>query len=283
MGNRYAPHKISYPNVLAQSFSATQYSKFKYGSFLAAAKMGNELAVHFFHSDLWKRIKETGKTIVVYGAPYDCIPTASGNMSEYFASTLCLLSGQAIYEAKISRDTTYHEDYSAMSKEERWEMIKCDKFNLEYDSDVADEDCIFLFVDDVLITGSYEQCIQNMISEQKIKEENYFIYYAEVINPDLCASIEHKLNTYCIKTLDDISREITCNPLDHIMWNTRLVKFILKQENDSLVRFLLVLTQAEKKKLLALAIGNKYHEIDVYKEGLETLKVFINTKTKETV
>ena len=107
-------------------FSPAQYSKFKYGDYQIAAEFGQQLFDGFIRKHGQKVLDHPA--IVLLPSPYHHIPTASYFLAEHFEQHLNFFLAQngrpAVTRSKIHRNKTYSEDYGALTREERINLIK---------------------------------------------------------------------------------------------------------------------------------------------------------------
>ncbi|MBL0237909.1 MAG: phosphoribosyltransferase family protein [Saprospiraceae bacterium] len=266
MRQSYSLHKINNPDSF--TFEPAEYSRFKFGDDSIAELYGRNLAINFIKEIL--SIECCTNQIVVISSPYSFIPTATFALKNHFINALnhwlVKNSYQVVQETKIHRTITYKEDYGELNAEQRIKLIGNDFFHIDKEF-IKDKTLIFL--DDIRITGSHERMISKMLDQYQIKNNSYLLYFAELINSNIHPNIENYLNYYSIKSIFDLDYLIESE--DFII-NTRVVKFILNNDNRTFKLFI----QNKKSKFLNLlyfmAIGNGYHNIDVYSCNIITLQ-----------
>jgi hypothetical protein len=268
---RFAAHEIRAIEKLP--FSASDYSKFKFGDAKVAAYFGQTLAQSFIqkHEDLLLMHDE----IVVLPSPYNSIPTASSLMCDYFREEINLFLFQhqrtAAMESKIHRYKTYSIDYGNLDFEARKALIATDKYHVDK---AFLEQRLCLFLDDIKITGSHEYVIKKQIQANGLENNGTFgfVYFAELLNENVAPQFENFLNYAYVKNLDHIA-EIMEDAT--FQFNTRVIKYILNSENiDS---FLTKISNPHKQKLVHLAISNNYHLMEEYQENItKTIKTLNN-------
>lgn len=238
----------------------TSYSKFKHGSKTQARIFGNDASRNFNFPP--------NSSLIFYAAPYNNIHTASNAFKDYLLSSC---SGQfmerkiSIKQGKVHREYSYDDDYGMMTKEQRAKAISSDIFQI--DKSIITEKDILVFVDDIKITGSHEGRIKELLEREMITNEYMFIYMAEYTGTD--ASIEHRLNHHSVKDLKDIN-DIIRN--EEFIFNTRVVKFILKADIEHFVSFITYQSNTFKETLFSLSILNNYHNNPKYKTNFNILK-----------
>lgn len=251
-------------------FSADEYSRFKYGSRNIARKFGYILADKFI-SHYVNNIRE--KQLVVIPSAYSHIRTASCLMESFFVDRLnyCLfkLGEPPAEQAKIYRTVTYREDYGEMTAEQRFNLIKGDKFHIDK---TYLQNKTLIFIDDIKITGTHERIIVKMLDDFDIQNSSYMLYFAELQNSGINPNIENYLNQYTIKSLYDLDSIIKSEPF---VFNTRVVKFILNSEHIECISFLHKQSAEFIKELFYLAIGNFYVQFKDYRQNLAYIQKLV--------
>lgn len=252
-------------------FSAEDYSKFKFGANNIAKKYGHILANRFIKQRFDGYYN--GEPIVVLPSAYSHIPTASYYMSMHFVDKLnefLYLKGYAPVEVgKISRNVTYRVDYGEMSAEQRFNLIKNDKFNIDKE---FIEGKILIFIDDIKITGTHERIIVKMLNDYNVQNECHMLYLAELVNEEICPKIENVLNHYLVKNISDINSIIKN---ESFVFNTRVVKYILNSNHKDCFDFLMAQDSEFLSKLFYLSLGNEYYKFPEYKENLKLIEKII--------
>ena|ERR1700741_908902 len=236
------------------------YSKFKHGSKTQARKFGKQVAAI---CDF-----KAGSSLVFYSAPSNNIKTASNAFKDYLLSSLStqiMEKGIQVKQGKINREYSYDDDYGLMSKQERAKAISSDIFHIDKHF-ISPQDTL-IFIDDVKITGSHEQRIKELLKREKITNKVIFIYIAEYTGED--PTIENKLNHHKANNLRDIN-DIIRN--EEFIFNTRVVKFILKADIEHFVSFITYQSLSFKETFYSLSILNNYHSNDKYKHNFDILK-----------
>lgn len=258
-------------------FSPDEYSIFKYGSKDIARKFGYTLANKFI-SKFSSVLKN--KRLVIVPSAYSHIQTASCSMESFFVDRINLFLHQngcsSVEQSKIHRTVTYREDYGEMSAEERFNMIKGDKFHIDKS---FLEDKILIFLDDIKITGTHERIIIKMLNDFDIQNDCFMLYYADLKNSDINPRIENFLNQHFVKNLNDIDWIIKNGSF---IFNTRVVKYILNSSNIACVIFLKTQSFEFIRELFFLAIGNGYGQFDEYRQNLVYIQEIVrHTNLKE--
>ncbi len=268
----YSLHKIE--NADKFTFKPSDYSRFKYGDGQIAERFGIALAKGFIANHLEK--EKVATQIVVLSSPYAFIPTATNEMTKYFIfelnKWLASKNLPVIQQTKIHRTTTYKEDYGALDAAERLALIGNDDFHIDR---TFLEGKLVIFIDDIKITGSHERMISRMVEKYELKNDHYFLYFAELVNTKVHPNIENFLNYYKVKSIFDLS-DIINNP--KFAFNTRIVKFILHADSNAFNVFLPSQSFDFIYNLYHLSIGNGYYLIDAYKINLATIEKYLTLK-----
>lgn len=248
-------------------FSATDYSRFKFGSIEVARAFGYELADKFIKNKMPQLIQNNQLTrpLVVIPSPYSFITTASGVMAEFFVERLnrylAMHHFSVVQTAKIHRNTTYREDYGALNAEQRLALIEKDTFHI--DAKFC-ENKTLLFLDDIKITGSHEKIVTRTLDTEGVVSDSFFLYFAELSNPKIDPTIENYLNYFAIDSLSGVHELIKSGDF---RFNTRVVKYILNASSSDCKAFLMQQSDIFLNDFFSQAVGNSYHEIDAYREN----------------
>lgn len=258
-------HTISL--LQTDSFNAEvykDYSRFKHGSKNIARKFGKNLA-----EEVRKELPNyQGRSLVFYPAPFNNVPTASSALKDYLLShisTALLDNKISVKQGKVHRLYSYDNDYGQMSKEERDAAISSDIFSI--DKTFFHEDEVLVFIDDIKITGSHEKRIKELLEREDITNEVIFIYLFEYTGDDPIT--EHKLNHDSVNNLKDVN-DIIRN--DKFIFNTRVVKYILKAEISEFVNFIDYQSDIFQETLLHYSILNEYNKNPKYKMNFDILR-----------
>lgn len=280
--SRIAAHTFSNENDI--HFSPEEYSQFKFGSKTIARKYGKDLWSKFISTKFFLNIvqslqKDPTKRIIVMASPFVHIPTATWAMKDYFVrhlnNTLYDYELKPVIETKIYRANSYKEEYGEMSKEERMKVMSGDIFRV--DAELLTNN-ICLFLDDIVITGAHETRICQMLKKYKIDNgENYFLYFAELINSDTNPKIENHLNYFFVKNLLRINKIIENH---EFQMNTRVVKYILDADHEECKGFLNYQSDTFLQTLYHNAIGNEYNNIPDYKDNFLYLEKLVHNSEK---
>lgn len=274
MHKTYSLHKIYIKGQF--TFEPDEYSEFKYGNGHFAKKFGMSLAKGFIttHGEELK-----GKQIVVLSSPYSFIPTASSSMATHFIyylnNWLRKNEQDPVQISKIDREITYKDNYGNLSAEQRLSLIGNDSF---YVDSLFLENKFLLFIDDIKITGSHQIVVERMIKQFGLKNDLFFLFFAELMNNEIHPKIENYLNNFKIGSLRNLMPLVTSKVF---VFNTRVVKFILSNPMHEFIKFIEIQTEDFKYNLLHLAIGNGYHKMDEYFRNISVLEDMLLNRVKE--
>ena len=270
--SRFSIHTFTDTNNL--TFSAIEYSKFKHGSQKFAKKLGRELAYGFLESVEFTNFYQniSNNQIVICSAPWKNIPVASTSLKDFFISEfnpVWSIDNQAVEDLKVHRAHSYNEDYGAMSKEQREQVITSDDFSIDK---TFIKGKVLFFIDDIIITGAHERRIQSLLETVGFEGWVLFLYYAEYRGENNPA-IENELNYAFMKNLSDMDYIIKN---EGVIFNTRLVKFMLNAPDDDFKQFVSNQTSCFCSSLKTHIIGNEYHNIEQFKKNYEQLQLITN-------
>jgi hypothetical protein len=252
-------------------FEASDYSKLKFGSDIAARKFGYALAKSFFekYSD-----KLMANDCVVIPSPYNFVKNAATLMTLHFVDALNELlvdaNGNNVEYSIIHRKVSYTNDYGFLSKEKRKGLIDNDNFYL---NKAFLKGKFLIFIDDVKITGTHEEKLKEVLADNKMRNEVAFLYFAEYFGDD--PSIEAKLNFAGINSLWDY-KDLSEEPNHQII--IRPIKYVLSQDGHT---FQQVLSSFSKDKLYEIYLGSLaegYYKIEKYQANLKLLKDYVKGK-----
>jgi len=270
----YSLHKIT--NEEDFSFSPHQYSLFKFGNLKIAKDFGKDLFKGF--------VAEYGdyllsNEVYIFPSPYMAIPTASNYLSFFFKEELdkyLFENGLASSKTgKILRNQTYTVDYGNLNFEERKNLIANDTYYIDKNV-IQNKTC--LFIDDIKITGSHEYTVKKILEQYNAEGNFLYLYFAELINKNISPKIENFFNYYKVKTIQDIIDVVNDKAFG---FNTRIIKFILNQNQEDFENIISNISEDKKQELINLAISNDYHLLEEYQNNLKNI-YYGNQLTKRT-
>lgn len=256
-------------------FPSLDYSRFKYGCGIVAKQFGSELAQNFIASNFFDYFSGDGNDIVITASPYKYVAPAASAIMQHFTNYLNIhLASLAMCSAnmiKISRSTLFEGDYGKLDQDSRSALLKRDKISI--DRDFVQGKTI-LVIDDIKITGTHEEKIVQLFTEQNIEAKRViFLYYAEMNNADkVGADYENYLNHFFVKSIDNLA-SIIADP--NFILNARVCKYLLSYPNIiELQKFLLNVSPKFIYDLVAAIIGDGYQRMPSYTENFRLIKFF---------
>jgi len=256
MHTRFAAH--SFTSLVDPTFSPVEYSHLKFGSDAVARKYGHELAAAFFkrHSTVLLSSK-----CVVIPSPYNYVRNAATVLTGHFVQALNHLlvsaNGQHVEYSTIHRKVSYISDYGFLPKEKRKSLIDQDSFYLHKD---FYKDKVLIFVDDVIITGTHEEKVKEILVREGLPNRAFFLYYAQYLgnNPE----IEAEINFAGIKSVVDYCHFLTKTKQHHII--VRPIKFMLALPSRKLRQVLQHLSPGDLRELYYGCLGEGYYKLPQY-------------------
>ncbi len=249
-------------------FDIDEYSQFKFGSGEITNNYADkitDLISNYIHN------LKTNREIIIYPSPYAHIPTASCHMTYAIVNKLkSIYPNLNLRLSKINRKNTYPNDYGALNKEERYDLIKNDTYEL---TEYPQKESLLMFIDDISVTGTHQIIIEEILRAGNICNEKLFFYYAKVANDDIHPSIENKLNYSSVNNLQDLVEIFTQKDF---LLNTRFTKKILSLKKEEIQLFVQSFDSIyHHKNIRELVEGgfiNNYDKMDLYKNNLIFLK-----------
>ena len=255
------------------SFDPIQYSKLKFGCNDSAKEFGQSLARDFFNHHIDKLLIDD---LVVISSPYNNIKNAATILSEHFIKQLNSLlvhyNGKHVDTSVIHRKMTYTNDYGFLDKEKRKSLIKNDTFYLNNN---FLKDKTIIFIDDINITGSHEERLIEILQENNLKNDCFFVYIAKYFGDS--PEIESNLNFYGVNNLETFV-ELVNNNSNHVI--IRTVKYILNLSKYDLRRILNNVSHDKLYEIYHVCLAEGYYTIDKYQPNFLEIqdKVFFNIK-----
>jgi hypothetical protein len=262
---RYRFAKHYFQNLEDSTFCAKEYSQLKFGSDLIAKKYGHELAISFFNK---YSAYLMANDCVVIPSPYNHVKNAATIMTEHFTDKINQLlinsNGNHVEYSTIHRKVTYTNDYGFLSKEKRKSLINNDDFyfNKQFIGDKT-----LIFIDDVMITGTHEEKLIDVMKHERLDNPTFFLYYASYngTSPD----IEAKMNFASINNSSDYAKLILSEDCHVIV---RTIKYLLGLPQSELVCVLPKLPTSILSKIYYGALGEGYYKIPSFQKNVELIK-----------
>lgn len=247
-------------------FLASDYSKLKFGSDSVAKRFGYELADKVFADQA--ALLLSNKCVVI-PSPYNYVQNAASIMARHMADRLnhhlVNANGVPVEWSVIHRKVSYTNDYGFLGKEQRRALIDNDEFH--FNSNFV-EGKVLLFVDDVVITGTHEEKLCEIMDKAKMTNPSLFLYYGEA-ERDIPPETEAGLNFAGIQSLEDYTK-LTTELNHHII--VRPLKFLLSQNPVELANELEKMDPQKVKELYNGCLGEGYHRIPAYQQNFGSIK-----------
>lgn len=256
----------SFSSMDTLPFRAEDYSKLKFGSDAVARAFGHQLAETFFHQH---SVELLTQECVVIPSPYNFVENAATVMARHFTDRLNHLlanaNGTYVEWSIIHRKVSYTNDYGFLTKAKRRELIDNDLFFLNKDF-LAGKTLIF--IDDVLITGTHEDKLVEILDRNRLTNRTFFAYYAKYEKGEVGADIEAQLNFAGIKEVCDFV-ELTKQPDHHLI--VRPIKYMLGQDPNVFKEVITKLDPSFARKMYYGCVGEGYHAIPKYQDNFQQL------------
>jgi hypothetical protein len=251
-------------------FSAEDYSKLKYGSGSIARKFGEELAQKFFeeHYDII-----VSRQLVVMESAYASIKNAASLITDHFINKLnnliAELNGNHVERMKINRLVPYITDYGKLSVKKRVNLLKKDTFT--FDASFV-KNKFMIFLDDILITGTHQMKIEEMLSQYGLDVADAMcVYYAELTDQSQDPAIESFLNSAHVKGLSQLSTLISTDSDYRVI--VRTVKSILQgTDHDQVANFIAMLSHTLLTEIYYACLGEGYYKNPAFSENFSILR-----------
>jgi hypothetical protein len=246
-------------------FIPAEYSQLKFGSNAIAKKFGCELAddTFFKYADIL-----LANSVVVIPSPYNHVENAATIMTRHFVDRLNHLlvnaNGSHVEYSTIHRKISYISDYGFLNKEQRKGLIGNDSFFLNKD---FYKDKLVIFVDDVRITGSHEEKLQEILGTEDIYNDRMFLYYADYRGNS--PEVEAQINFAGIKDIWDYI-DLSVEEGHNII--VRPIKYILSRNAADFNQLLTALPSSKREKIYSGALGEGYYKVPAYQENFNKLK-----------
>ncbi|CAF0744028.1 unnamed protein product [Rotaria sordida] len=266
---RFALRSIT--NSKNLSFDQYAYSRYKYGDSNQAKIFGQELCTGFIEK-CHDFLLTSNQQFMAISSPRGIIPPAAYYIFQSFLEKLnCFLQlneRPPALEHTIQRLSTIAEDYSLLSRRERFNHLNDERYSIDRQPIMNK---FLLFIDDIRITGMHEMNIIRLLKTSQIYNSCLFIYYAQLINDQISSSFEHELNRCAIDNLEKLL-EIIHNPLSSFQINTRVLKEILRSNSTELDHFLHSISTDLIAKLYYACLACHYQTIEIFADSLKYMQ-----------
>jgi phosphoribosyl transferase-like protein len=248
-------------------FDAALYSRYKYGSTVAAGWFARALGQAFL--DRYPRLAHQPRLLIA-SSPYRRVPTAANALAVRFAAVLnAARAGRGLPPAPlvhIERMAASSGDYGTLSTDARTRLMAVNALSFDRLRPYADG-AHLIVVDDVKVTGAHQRCLTRA-SETLPLGSRTFAHIAafdgtgtERLDP----ALEDRLNHAVISTLDDLAGLVRGSDFT---WNVRVCKFLLCPASRSdLPSFLVRMTDRFVRELRYNSFSDGYARMDAYCES----------------
>jgi hypothetical protein len=248
-------------------FDAARYSKYKYGSTVAADWFARMLGPAFL--DRYPGLAQLPRLLIA-SSPYHHVPTAANALAVRFATVLnAARAGRGLPPVplvQIERMAASAGDYGTLPAEARARLMAANALSFDRLRPYADG-AHLIVVDDVKVTGAHQRCLTRA-SETLPLGSRTFLHIAafdgagaERLDP----ALEDRLNHAVISTLDDLASLARDSDFT---WNVRVCKFLLGPANrGQLPSFLIRMADRFVRELRHNSLIDGYARMDAYRES----------------
>lgn len=270
LDKQFAVH--DFKDIDTTLFNPRDYSELKFGSDRVARLFGYQMGNKFYSK--YRDILINNRCVIIPSA-FNVVEIAATILARHFNNRLndflCLEGHRIVDWTTMHRSMSYIADYCLMPKEERKLMLNGDKLYINRD---FIEGKVLIFVDDITITGTHEDKINDFLEELGLTNQHIFCYYARYQGN--VTEIEYQLNHAGINTIDDYVKLVS-DPNHHIV--VRAVRFLLDQPLEDLALALERLDDKFIDKLYFACLAKEYDKIAGYRAGFELIRS-VHTRLK---
>lgn len=233
--HRIAVHKIKDERALTE-FETKEYSLMKYGDPIVARRSAIHLASALLDDkEILEKIRSHKITFIASSA-YGIVPTAS----HAIASDVCRLFssiGLNVQKLKIERSGDFATNhYGTLNAVERKAKMETRKIYLDTESSENIAGNYIIAIDDILVTGSHEQKLHNVLTETKASDWTFaYLMQLDKKFAQTHPEYEENLNRAAVKKATDLLPffQIPFGPELKFRVNSRALKFLLTTKPDS--------------------------------------------------
>jgi hypothetical protein len=220
-------------------FSATQYSRYKYGSVAAAEAFARALGDAFCEC---RPEPVRVPRLLMTSSAYNYVPTAATALARSLQPVLnAARAGAGLPPApfvQVDRIGTSAGDYGMLSAQARDRRMAANSLSFRRFPPDQVHGAHLLVVDDVRVTGAHQRCVMRATENMPFLART-FLYIACFRRPASSRfdpTQEDALNHAAVRTLGDLAAIVADGDFS---WNVRVCKFVLDQANRrGLPRFL---------------------------------------------
>jgi len=248
-------------------FDAALYSRYKYGSTVAAGWFARTLGQAFL--DRCPRLAHQPRLLIA-SSPYRRVPTAANALAVRFAAVLNVArAGRGLPPAPlvhIERIAASSGDYGTLPAEARTRLMAVNALSFDRLRPSADG-AHLIVVDDVKVTGAHQRCLIRASATLPLGSRT-FVHIAAFDSAGaqpLDPALEDSLNHAVISTLDDLADIVRDSDFT---WNVRVCKFLLcPASRGELPSFLVRMTDRFVRELRHNSFIDGYARMDAYRES----------------
>jgi hypothetical protein len=246
------------------SFSAIQYSRYKYGSVAAAEAFARALGEAF--CECRPELVRVPRLLMT-SSPYTYVPTAATALARGLQPVLnAVRAGVGLPPApfvQVDRIGTSAGDYGTLSAQARDRRMAANVLSFRRFRPDQVRGAHLLVVDDVQVTGAHQRCVMRASEDMPFLART-FLYIAcfRPAGSRFDPTLEDALNHAAVRTLGDLGRIVTGGDFS---WNVRVCKFVLNQANRrGLPRFLGAMPGWFVRDLYRNSCRDGYARMDLY-------------------
>jgi hypothetical protein len=251
-------------------FAPGDYSRLKFGCDKVAEQFGMAMAIGFFNAHAEKLLSNK---CVVIPSPYNHIKNAATLITEHFTNTLNLLlvnaKGEHLDSSIIHRKVSYTNDYGFLDKDTRQKLLSNDSF---YMNKKFLKGKSLIFIDDVCITGTHEDKLVEILAENRMNNDTFFVYFAKYFGQ--IAEIESELNFAAINTITDVVNIIN-SPNHHMI--IRPIKYLLSLTYPEFDNIICTLKREKLAALYHASLAEGYYKIPKYQSNFQRLSLYMSS------
>jgi hypothetical protein len=246
-------------------FDPIDYSRLKFGDDEVAKRFGRQLAIEVFNNH--RKLLTTTECVVI-PSPYNFVKNAATVMTEHMVNYLNVLLARLgdfhVETSIIHRKVSYTKDYGFLDKDKRKGLLSGDVF---YINKQFVEGKTLIMVDDVRITGTHEEKLIDVLSQEQMSNACIFAYYA--MYRGNTPSLEAEINFAGIKCIDDYV-ELSLKQDHHLI--VRPIKYMLAQTPQTFFRVVVEMSDRDVRQLYFACVGEGYHKLEQYQINFAILR-----------
>ena len=248
-------------------FDAALYSRYKYGSTVAADWFAQALGRAFLVR--YPPLAQEPRLLIA-SSPYRRVPTAANLLAARFATVLnAARAGRGLPSAPlvhIERMAASSGDYGTLSAEARTRLMAVNALSFDRLRPHADG-AHLIVVDDVKVTGAHQRCLTRASETLPLRSRTFahIAAFDGAATGWLDPALEDSLNHAVIGTLGDLADIVRDSDFT---WNVRVCKFLLCPANrGDLPSFLTRMTDRFVRELRHNSLIDGYARMTAYRDS----------------